>query len=69
MPRTRHMPILVSTALDLSAGEREELLRHVQTIVPKSGPEGILEALERLGLTPQVDRGSAATPDQRVGSG
>jgi CheY-like chemotaxis protein len=56
-PRTRHTPILVSTALDLSAGEREELLRHVQTIVPKSGPEGILEALERLGLAPTAGAG------------
>jgi CheY-like chemotaxis protein len=52
-PRTRHTPILVSTALDLSATEREELLRHVQTIVPKSGGKAILEALERLGLSPQ----------------
>jgi PAS domain S-box-containing protein len=52
-PRTRHTPILVSTALDLSSAEREELLRHVQTIVPKSGPGGILEALERLGLSPE----------------
>jgi PAS domain S-box-containing protein len=49
-PRTRHTPIVVSTALDLSARERQELLRHVQTIVPKRGAEGILEALERLGL-------------------
>jgi PAS domain S-box-containing protein len=49
-PRTRRTPILVSTALDLSAAEREDLLRHVQTIVPKSGAEAILEALERLGL-------------------
>jgi PAS domain S-box-containing protein len=56
-PRTRHTPILVSTALDLSSAEREALLRHVQTIVPKSGPGGILEALERLGLSP--DRVSA----------
>jgi PAS domain S-box-containing protein len=56
-PRTRHTPILVSTALDLSSAEREALLRHVQTIVPKSGPGGILEALERLGLSPE--RGSA----------
>jgi PAS domain S-box-containing protein len=52
-PRTRYTPILVSTALDLSATERDELLRHVQTIVPKSGPGGILEALERLGLAPE----------------
>jgi PAS domain S-box-containing protein len=52
-PLTRHTPILVSTALDLSATEREELLRHVQTIVPKSGGKAILEALERLGLSPQ----------------
>ena len=52
-PRTRHTPILVSTALDLSATEREELLRHVQTIVPKSGGKAILEALERLGLSAQ----------------
>jgi CheY-like chemotaxis protein len=50
-PRTRRTPILVSTALDLSAAEREDLLRHVQTIVPKSGGEAILEALERLGLS------------------
>ena len=56
-PRTRHTPILVSTALDLSSAEREALLRHVQTIVPKSGPGGILEALERLGLWPE--RGAA----------
>jgi PAS domain S-box-containing protein len=55
-PRTRHMPILVSTALDLSPAERETLMRHVQTIVPKSGPGGILEALDRLGLSPE--RGS-----------
>jgi PAS domain S-box-containing protein len=54
-PRTRHTPILVSTALDLSATEREELLRHVQTIVPKSGGKAILEALERLGLSPQQE--------------
>ncbi|HMH56174.1 MAG TPA: response regulator [Gemmatimonadales bacterium] len=53
-PRTRHTPILVSTALDLSSAERETLLRHVQTIVPKSGPGGILEALERLGLSPEL---------------
>jgi PAS domain S-box-containing protein len=53
-PRTRHTPILVSTALDLSSAEREALLRHVQTIVPKSGPGGILEALERLGLSPEL---------------
>ena len=53
-PRTRHTPILVSTALDLSSAERETLLRHVQTIVPKSGPGGILEALERLGLLPEL---------------
>ena len=56
-PRTRHTPILVSTALDLSSAEREALLHHVQTIVPKSGPGGILEALERLGLSPE--RGAA----------
>jgi CheY-like chemotaxis protein/two-component sensor histidine kinase len=58
-PLTRHTPILVSTALDLSATERAELLRHVQTIVPKSGGKAILEALERLGLTPQRQAESA----------
>jgi PAS domain S-box-containing protein len=52
-PRTRHIPILVSTALDLSSAERETLLRDVQTIVPKRGAGGILEALERLGLSPE----------------
>jgi CheY-like chemotaxis protein len=56
-PRTRRTPILVSTALDLSSAEREALLRHVQTIVPKSGAGGILEALERLGLS--AERGAA----------
>jgi len=68
-PRTRHTPILVSTALDLTPSEREELLLHVQTIVPKSGAEGILEALERLGLTPPRPVGSDAKPDQKVSSG
>ena len=51
-PRTRQTPILVSTAMDLTQAERAELLRHVQTILPKGGPGGILEALERLGLAP-----------------
>ncbi len=51
-PRTRQIPILVSTALDLTGSQREELMRHVRTIVPKGGAEAILEALERLGLTP-----------------
>jgi PAS domain S-box-containing protein len=49
-PRTRRTPILVSTALDLSATERADLLRHVQTIVPKSGADAILAALDRLDL-------------------
>jgi CheY-like chemotaxis protein len=62
-PRTRHTPILVSTALDLSSAERDELLRHVQTIVPKSGAGGILEALERLGLSPETPSGSHADRD------
>ena len=51
-PRTRQTPILVSTALDLTGPQRDELMRHVQTILPKGGAEAILEALERLGLTP-----------------
>ena len=51
-PRTRRTPILVSTAMNLSEAEREDLLRHVQTILPKGGTGGILGALERLGLTP-----------------
>jgi PAS domain S-box-containing protein len=68
-PRTRHTPILVSTALDLSPAEREQLLRHVQTIVPKSGAEGILEALQRLGLAPQRGLGPDSTSDPKVGSG
>jgi PAS domain S-box-containing protein len=67
-PRTRQTPILVSTALDLTTAEREELLRHVQTIVPKSGAEAILQALERIGLTPRRDTGSAAPPDQKARS-
>jgi CheY-like chemotaxis protein len=50
--RTRQTPILISTAMDLTPSEREELLRHVQTIVPKGGGEGLLEALEQLGLVP-----------------
>ena len=53
-PRTRQTPILVSTAMDLTAAQRDELMHHVQTIVPKRGAEGILEALERLGLTPRA---------------
>jgi len=36
--------------MDLSPSEREELLRHVQTIVPKGGVDALLEALDRLGL-------------------
>lgn len=67
-PRTRRIPILVSTALDLSAAEREDLLRHVQTIVPKSGAEGILEALERLGLTPERERQSSGSLEKGVAS-
>jgi CheY-like chemotaxis protein len=51
-PRTRHTPILVSTALDLTERQRQDLMRDVQTIVSKGGAEGIVEALERLGLTP-----------------
>ncbi|MEP7226831.1 MAG: response regulator, partial [Gemmatimonadales bacterium] len=51
-PRTRQIPILVSTAMDLSGQQREELMRHVQTVLLKGGAEGLLEALERLGLTP-----------------
>jgi len=47
---TREIPILISTAMDLTPSEREELLRHVQTIVPKGGVEALLEALGRLGL-------------------
>ena len=66
-PRTRNTPILVSTALDLSSAERQELLRHVQTIVPKSGGEAILDALERLGLSPVS--GPRTVPDRKVGSG
>jgi CheY-like chemotaxis protein len=68
-PRTRHTPILVSTALDLSPAEREQLLRHVQTIVPKSGAEGILEALQRLGLAPRRGLGPDSMSDPKVGSG
>jgi PAS domain S-box-containing protein len=49
-PQTRQTPILVSTALDLSGPQREELMRDVQTIVPKGGAGAIVEALERLGL-------------------
>jgi CheY-like chemotaxis protein/anti-sigma regulatory factor (Ser/Thr protein kinase) len=64
-PLTRHTAILVSTALDLSPAERADLLRHVQTIVPKSSGEAILEALEQLGLSPQ--RGPQS--DRKVGSG
>ena len=51
-PRTRQTPILISTALDLSGSQRDELMRDVQTILPKGGAEAILEALERLGLAP-----------------
>ncbi|MFL5402081.1 MAG: PAS domain-containing protein, partial [Gemmatimonadales bacterium] len=65
-PRTRHTPILVSTALDLTAAERESLLRHVQTIVPKSGVDGILDALLRLGLVPRTATG-AGIPDGKAG--
>jgi hypothetical protein len=43
--------------MDLMEQQREELIRHVGTIVPKSGPEGILEALERLGLAPTAGAG------------
>jgi CheY-like chemotaxis protein len=51
-PRSRRTPILVSTAMDLSGPQRDELMHHVQTILPKGGAEAILEALERLGLAP-----------------
>ncbi|MGZ5385569.1 MAG: response regulator, partial [Acidimicrobiia bacterium] len=51
-PRTRQTPILVSTAMDLTGQQRDELMRDVQTIVAKGGTEAILEALERLGLIP-----------------
>jgi CheY-like chemotaxis protein len=68
-PRTRHTPILVSTALDLSPAEREQLLRHVQTIVPKSGAEGILEALQRLGLAPRRGLDPDRMSNPKVGSG
>jgi PAS domain S-box-containing protein len=50
-PRTRLTPILVSTALDLTGPQRDQLMHHVQVILPK-GAEVLLEALERLGLTP-----------------
>jgi CheY-like chemotaxis protein len=49
--------------------ERDQLLRHVQTIVPKSGAEGILEALQRLGLAPRRGLGPGSTSDPKVGSG
>jgi PAS domain S-box-containing protein len=62
-PKTRQTPILVSTALDLSEPQREELMRHVQTIMPKKGAEGILEALERLGLTGRPGSNSKAGSD------
>jgi CheY-like chemotaxis protein len=68
-PRTRHTPILVSTALDLSPRERDELLRHVQTIVPKSGADGILDALDRLGLSPQRNGTPDGRTDRKVGTG
>jgi len=65
-PRTRQTPILVSTALDLTGRQREELMRHVQTILPKGGAESILEALERLGLTPRQP-GSDRSPASGAG--
>lgn len=52
-PRTRQTPILVSTAMDLTGPQRDDLMRDVQTIVLKGGAEAILEALERLGLAPR----------------
>jgi PAS domain S-box-containing protein len=61
-PRTRQTPILVSTALDLTERQRAELMRDVQTIVPKGGAQGILEALDRLGLTPGRPRSWAGPP-------
>jgi PAS domain S-box-containing protein len=50
-PRTRLTPILVSTALELTGPQRDQLMHHVQVILPK-GAEVLLEALKRLGLTP-----------------
>jgi PAS domain S-box-containing protein len=57
---TRQIPILVSTAMDLTGPQREALMRDVQTVVAKRGAEAILEALERLGLNPPDER-SAST--------
>jgi CheY-like chemotaxis protein len=41
----------------------------VQTIVPKSGAEGILRALERLGLWPEGPAASQDRLNRKVGSG
>ena len=67
-PRTRQIPILISTAMDLTPSEREELLRHVQTIVPKGGAEALLQALERLGLAPGALGDAARDGGRREGA-
>ena len=49
-PKTRDIPIFISTVKDLTGDERERLQGQVQTILSKSGAEDVLQALRRLAV-------------------
>ena len=47
-PAASEIPILIFTAKDITAEDRERLNSHIRTIVPKSGKDDLLRELERL---------------------
>jgi CheY-like chemotaxis protein len=60
-PRTKTVPILISTGQDLTASEHQQLAGQVQSISSKTAPQHLLAELDRLGtkrskplLTPAI---------------
>lgn len=45
LPRSRHVPVIVWTIKDLSAGERATLRLSSQAVVPKNGSAALMEEL------------------------